>query len=273
MLLKTLDVHVKGSQPYASATLYLYEASRELMTNVRPLIIVCPGGGYAYTSDREDDPIAMQFTAMGYHTAVLRYSVEPARFPTALEEVGSLIRQAREHSEAWRIDPERIAVVGFSAGGHLACSYCALWRESWVAEDLHTTPDMLRPNGMILGYPVITSGPRAHHDSFRCLLGDRYEEKKADLSLENCVTDAMPPAFVWHTQADPVVPVQNSLMLVSAMTDKHIPVEFHMFRNGQHGLSLANWVTQAASGACIEPPVTQWIPLVRTWLENWRKHD
>ncbi|MGN0778056.1 MAG: alpha/beta hydrolase [Aristaeellaceae bacterium] len=273
MLVKHLDVRVKGSQDSVPATVYLYEPSQELMTNVRPLIVVCPGGGYCYTSDREADPIAMQFVAMGYHAAVLRYSVAPARFPTALEELGSLIRQARENSAAWQIDPERIAVVGFSAGGHLVCSYCALWREPWVAQDLNTTADMLRPNGMILGYPVISSGPWAHHDSFQCLLGERYEAMKDELSMEKRVSDALPPAFIWHTQADPVVPVQNSLMLVAAMTDKHIPVEFHMFQNGRHGLALANWVTQASIGAGVEPPAAQWIPLLTTWLDNWRKKD
>lgn len=273
MTLEKLSIQVEGSQPYAQVSLYLIDASTEFLNNERPLIVVCPGGAYAFTSDREAEVVALQFNAMGYHAAVLRYSVEPARFPTALLEVGSVIRLARENSEKWHIDPDRIAVVGFSAGGHLACSYCCLWHESWVAEKLGATSEQLKPNGMILGYPVITSGKWAHHGSFHNLLGDAYEARKDSLSLENCITDAVPPAFVWHTWEDGSVPVQNSLMLVSALTEKKIPAEFHMFRHGCHGLGLANWITQSKSGACVEPAAAQWTPLVHTWLEDWRKHD
>lgn len=273
MIYKQLNVSVKGSMPDLKATAYLMEHSPELATNVRPLIIVCPGGGYSFTSDREADPIALQFNAMGYHAAILRYSVSPVRFPTALLELGSLIRQIRENSEAWHVDPDRIAVIGFSAGGHLACSYCCLWNEPWVAEALGVSAGLLRPNGMILGYPVITSGAKAHQGSFISLLGDEYEARKEELSLEKRITDAVPPAFVWHTWEDPAVPVENSLLLVSAMTEKRIPVEFHMFQHGQHGLSLGNWVTRNPSGDCVEPTIAPWIPLLNTWLDGWRQHD
>ncbi|MBQ8653809.1 MAG: alpha/beta hydrolase [Clostridia bacterium] len=273
MTLEKINVLTEGSQPYANATLYLIDASDEFMTNVRPLIIVCPGGGYGFTSDREAEVVALQFNAMGYHAAVLRYSVAPARFPTALLEVGQVVLQARANSEKWHIDPDRIAVVGFSAGGHLACSYGCLWSQKWVAEKLNAETEQLRPNGMILGYPVITSGEKAHHGSFHNLLGDEYDAKKAAVSLENCISEDVPPAFIWHTWEDGAVPVENSILLASALAEKKIPAELHIFQHGQHGLGLANWVTQSRSGACVEPPAQQWIPLVRTWLEGWRKHD
>lgn len=273
MDLRKLNVQVEGSQPHVQATLYLIDPSPELKTNDRPLIVICPGGAYAFTSDREAELVALQFSAMGYHAAVLRYSVAPARFPTALLELGSLIRQARDNSAQWHIDPNKIAVVGFSAGGHLACSYCCLWQESWIAETLGTTTEQLRPNGMILGYPVITSGQWAHHGSIMNLLGDDYDARKDEFALENRVTDAVPPAFIWHTWEDGSVPVQNSLMFVSAMTEKKIPVEYHIFRHGGHGLSLANWVTQGAGGGDLAPAATQWMPLVHTWLEDWRLND
>lgn len=268
MIFHQLNVTNPSSQPYVKASVYLYEAHASLHTNVRPMILVCPGGGYTMTSDREADMVAMQFNAMGYHSAVLHYSVAPARFPTALLEVASFVRQLRENSKEWNIDPDRIAVVGFSAGGHLACSYCCLWNEPWVAQALGCDSELLRPNGMILGYPVITSGEFAHHGSFHNLLGEEYEAKKEALSLENRITDAVPTAFIWHTWEDGSVPVQNSLMLVSQLTAQKIPCEFHMFQPGGHGLSLSNWITNTV----VEAP-QQWIPLVHTWLEAWRQHE
>ena len=273
MILEKLNIQVETSLPYATATMYLLDASHEFMTNERPLIIVCPGGAYAVTSDREAEMVALQFNAMGYHAAVVRYSCQPARFPTALLEVGNVVRQARENSEKWHIDPNKIAIIGFSAGGHLTCSYCCLWNESWVAEALGTSTEMLKPNGMLLGYPVITSGEYTHEGSIQNLLGERCEEMRDSLSLEKRVTEAVPPAFIWHTWEDGSVPVQNSLMLVTAMTEKKIPAELHVFRHGAHGLGLANWITQSASGSCVDDAAAQWIPLLNTWLEDWRKND
>lgn len=119
----------------------------------------------------------------------------------------------------------------------------------------------------ILGYPVITSGEFAHRDSFRNLLGDAYEEKKEQLSLEKCVGSQVPRAFVWHTFEDEAVPVQNSLLLVNALVENRIPTEFHMFENGGHGLSLANRQTNTV-GHGPECAAAAWIPLVHRWMEN-----
>ena len=271
MLIKELNVAVQGSQPYLKASVYLHELDETFTFPTRPLIIVCPGGGYRFTSAREADPIALQFNAMGYHAAILRYSVSPgAHFPTALLELGNLLSQIRSHSEEWHVDPDRIAVIGFSAGGHLACSYCCLWNEPWVAETLGVPTEQLRPNGMLLSYPVITSGEKAHQGSFQELLGDEYEARKDELSLEHRVTEAVPPAFIWHTWEDGSVPVENSLLLVSALAAKKIPCEFHVFQHGGHGLSLANWTVNNFTD---DLPCAQWIPLLHTWLERWRKHD
>lgn len=264
----TLDIKNKGSMEYAALYLYLLDDSRDIHIHKRPMVIVCPGGAYAFTSDREAEIVAMQFLAMGYHSAVLRYSVAPAVFPVAALELGSAVAQIRAHAEEWGVHPEQIVTAGFSAGGHMAASYCMFWNREWMAQELDTEKEMLRPNAMILGYPVITSGEFAHQGSFHNLLGGEYETKKEGLSLENCVGAQTPRAFVWHTYEDGSVPVQNSMLLVDALLKNHIPVEFHMFEKGGHGLSLANRLTNTV-GCGPEKAAGAWVFLTHQWMENW----
>lgn len=263
------DIKNENSMEYVKLTLYLLDDSPEIMIHRRPVIVICPGGGYAMTSDREAEIIALQYCAMGYHTAVLRYSVAPAVYPTALMELGTSVALLRKNAAAWNIDTDKIAVSGFSAGGHLAGNYGMFWNRPWLAEKLGVTSEELRPNAMILCYPVITSGEFAHDDSFRNLLADQYEEKKQQLSLENCVSADTPRTFIWHTYEDPAVPVQNSLLLVNELVKQHIPVEFHMFEKGTHGLSLANRLSLAGPDMPPEPSAAEWIHLVHLWLERW----
>lgn len=264
----TLDVKNKGSMEYAALNLYLIDDSESIHIHKRPIVVVCPGGAYSFTSDREAEIVALQFLAMGYHAAVLRYSVAPAVFPAAALELGSAVLQLRRHSEEWNIDSGRIVIAGFSAGGHMAASYCMLWHKEWMAGELGVTTEALRPNGMILGYPVITSGEYAHRDSFRNLLGKDYETKKQELSLEFCVGEQVPRTFIWHTGEDASVPVQNSLLLVNELVKNHIPTELHIFEKGGHGLALANRLTNTV-GCGPECAAGAWVSLVHQWMENW----
>ena len=265
---ETYDIKNSGSQEYAALHLYLLDDSKEINIHKRPMIIICPGGGYHFTSDREAEIVALQFAAMGYHTAVLRYSVEPAVFPAAILEVAKSVTLIREHAAEWFVDPEKIAVLGFSAGGHLAASYSLFWHQDWMAEKMGVEKEVLRPNAMILCYPVITSGEYAHKGSFMNLLGEDYEAKKEEFSLENCVTENAPRAFIWHTYEDKAVPIQNSLFLVNALVQHGIPVEYHIFQKGAHGLALANRLTGSV-GHGPERAASAWIQLVHQWLENW----
>ncbi len=271
MLYEKMDVKNENSMDYAALYLYLQDHSADIAIERRPMVLVCPGGGYAFTSDREAEAIALQFLAMGYHAAVLRYSVAPAVYPTALLEVGRSVALIREHAVTWHVHPDQIAVCGFSAGGHLAGNYCMFWSEEWVAKALSCRKEDLRPNAMILGYPVVTSGEYAHRDSFKCLLGEDYEQKQGALSLENCVNADTPRAFIWHTYEDGAVPVQNSLLLASALVAQKIPVELHIFEKGGHGLALANRLTQGHGGSTIEPAAAEWIEMVHKWMESWTR--
>ena len=148
---------------------------------LRPAVIVCPGGGYWFCSDREAEPIVMQFLSMGCHSFCLYYSVAPENhFPVSLWEAAKAVALVRAHSEEWLVDPEQIYVCGFSAGGHLACSLGMFWNRGFVYEPLGLTAEQVKPNGMILGYPVITSGEFAHRGSFECLLRKEGQKLTVD---------------------------------------------------------------------------------------------
>ena len=269
MIQQTIQLKMAGSLPKACLKTYLIEDSAEFKIKNRPVVIVCPGGGYCYLSDREGEILALQYAAMGCHAVVLNYSIAPAVYPAALLELAATVKLLREKAEEWHIDVDKIIVEGSSAGGHLAASYGMFWKEDFIAEELKV-PDsereILRPNAMILNYPVITSGEFAHRDSFTNLLGERYEELVEKMSLEKQVNQDTPQAFIWHTYTDGCVPVENSLLLVSAMKKAGIPVEFHMYPQGGHGLSLANELTESPEGHEIEPCCQSWISLVRTWI-------
>ena len=267
MLHNTYSICAEGSAPDAKLITYIQEYSPAMKMNIRPLILICPGGGYGYTSDREAESMALQFLAMGYHAAVLRYSCAPARYPTALLELASCMKMIREHAKEWNVAEDKIVVQGCSAGGHLAASFGMFWREDFIAEALKVQDrEILRPNGMVLCYPVITSGEFAHRGSFENLLGDRTELLEK-MSLEKQVNENTPRAFIWHTFEDGSVPVENSLLLAGAMRRAGIPIEFHLYPRGGHGLGLATKLTETADGRSVQPECAGWIHLAHTWLE------
>ena len=233
----------------------------------RPLVLICPGGAYARTSNREAEPIALQMTAMGYHAAVLRYSCVPAVYPTALHEVALSVKYLRDRAQQWHIDTDKILVMGFSAGGHLAASYGVFWQEEHMAEAAGCSQEELRPQGLILCYPVISSDEKiAHTESIRNLLGDSYEKLKEKMSLENQVTAQVPKTFLWHTFADETVPFWNSFRFVQALGEKGIPVEYHLYPEGKHGLSLATESVSDREKSTVEEGCQSWMPLLQSWL-------
>lgn len=236
-----------------------------------PLVLICPGGGYAMTSNREAEPIALQFNSMGYQAAVLRYSCAPAVYPTALCEVAQSVKLIREHAEDWNVDAEKIIVMGFSAGGHLAASYGVFWNESWLTEKMQCDKQLLKPNGLVLCYPVISSKEEiAHQDSIKNLLGESYPEMKEQVSLEDKVGKHTPKTFLWHTFTDPVVPFWNSFRFAEALGKAGVPMEYHLYPQGGHGLSLANEQTANEEGKGVEKVCQRWVPLLRSWmLENF----
>lgn len=208
---------------------------------LRPAMVVIPGGGYSMRSEREAEPIALQFIAADMAAFIVHYSVkEDAGFPRCLFEALTAIKTIREHAEEWNIDKEKIGIIGFSAGGHLAASVGAFWNHDFVREALGENA-LMKPNAAILSYPVITSGPMAHRGSFNNLIGKDTDEQLADfVSIEKQVTAHYPPTFLWHTATDDVVPVQNSILMANALASAQVPFELHIFPAGVHGLALCD---------------------------------
>lgn len=265
---ETFPIQVGESLPDTKLVTYIQDTYQEVGIPSRPLVLICPGGAYAYTSNREAEAFAMQFLAMGCHAAVLRYSCAPACYPTSLTELAYSMALIREKSQEWHVD--KILVLGCSAGGHLAASLGVFWQEEFLARALGKDNGCFRPDGLILCYPVITTGEYAHRGSVENLLKDMAKDPAwlAKMSLENQVTSLTPSTFIWHTFTDGSVPVENSLLFVGALRRAGVNTEFHMYPAGGHGLGLANRLTQTAGGDAIQEECATWISLVRTWIEK-----
>ncbi len=237
----------------------------------RPTVVICPGGGYGSTSDREAEPVAFKFIAADCNAVIVRYSCAPARFPCQIMELAWAVSKVRENAEEWNVDLNKISVMGFSAGGHLAASYGTHWNKDFVKEYFGFKGGENKPNGMILCYPVISGGEKAHRGSFNNLLGDKKNDPEmlSLLSCEKQVNEDTPPAFIWHTFEDTAVPVENSLMIASALAEKKINTELHIFPHGFHGLSLCNDIVFHPDNYHGEFDECQvWIDMAVRWLKN-----
>lgn len=207
----------------------------------RPAVIVFPGGAYGVCSHRESERIAVAYNYAGFNSFVLDYSVAPHRHPAPIKDAANAIKYVRKNAKEWNIDPEKIAIVGFSAGGHLAASISTLWNNDKVFTVDEIKSEQHKPNACILSYPVITSGEKAHRGSFNNLLGsDASIEDVEFFSLEKRVNKGTPPTFLWHTFEDQAVPVENSLLYASALAKHKVKCELHIYPVGPHGLSRAS---------------------------------
>ncbi len=231
-----------GGGHRATLTCYLPSNFEAIEINrKRPAIVICPGGGYSSCSRREAEPVALQYTAADMAAFVLDYSVkEDAGFPRCTLEALTAIKMVRENAEEWNIDPEKIVICGFSAGGHLAASAGAFWNADFAAE-VFDNVEHCKPNATVLCYPVISSGAWAHRGSFNCLVGEDASKELLDrVSIEKQVKETYPPTFLWHTATDGSVPVMNSIMMAEAFAEKKITFELHIYPTGVHGLSLSD---------------------------------
>lgn len=267
--IKDISRKLKNSEAIISA--YIPENSEEININKkRETIIICPGGGYEFTSDREAEPIALKFVAQGFNAVVIRYSIAPVRYPTALLELAETVIYVREKEKEWNVDTEKVIVCGFSAGGHLAGSLGVLWNNEIIEKYLDIKNEEVKPNAMILCYPVISSGEFAHKGSFDSLLGEKEAEiSRENLSLEKLVSIETPKTFLWHTFDDGTVPVQNSLLFSNALASNKVQFELHIYPSGVHGLGLCEEIT-AMNGRSehINSHIASWFNLACQWIKT-----
>ena len=232
------------------------------MTAATPAVIVCPGGGYVrLSSNHEGRQVAGYLNSLGMAAFVLRYRLGPRyHHPIELGDAQRAIRTLRFRATEWRLDPTRIGIMGFSAGGHLAMSASTMFDSG----DPHAVDPVdrvgSRPDFAVLAYPVISmSAPWTHQGSRQNLLGSAPDAALAKrLSGEFAVTKETPQTFIFHTNEDPAVPVENSLHYFLALRQAGISAEMHVFEKGPHGVGLAN------DDAALAP----WSALLATWLRS-----
>lgn len=242
-------------------TAYLHEDDQ-----IRPAMIIAPGGGYRMTAPGEAEPVAEKFYRKGYQTFVVIYSVVPAFIRemgplgyAPLKDFARAMRLVRANSEKWKTDPKKIAVCGFSAGAHLAGSLSVHWDKEVLADPVYEGISA-RPDAALLCYPVITSGKYAHADSFVALLGaDASKEKMEEMSLEKQVRKDMPPVFLWQTADDDAVPVENSYLMAESLRCMGVPFEHHVFASGPHGMGLADQDWKEKSWGDMYPLKTEYL--------------
>ena len=229
---------------------------------IRPALVICPGGAYQWRSPREKDSVAFEFLSKGYQVFIAEYSVgDKAKEYRPLRELAEAVRTIRSRHEEWHIDPGKIAVLGFSAGGHLAASLGTFWNDP----ELDLGADS-RPDAMILCYPVISTKEFAHEESVRHVTGDD-PVLKDKLHLPDHVSSDFPPTFLWHGGEDTSVPPENSLMLAVKLKQCRVPFEYHLFETGVHGISTCTQEVESPDEVC-----RQWVSLCKTWINRRFKY-
>lgn len=217
----------------------------------RRAVLILPGGGYHHLCPREGEPVARKFFANGYNTFTLHYSVstvtdclveKESGLPKPFTEVLKAAAHIRRNAEKYNIDPEKLVVIGFSAGGHLAACLATLWNKEPLLRAVNVTKEEVKPNAAILSYPLTyidRTWCEAH--AFAPLFrgfSDLDTVIRLFSPTQNVEKDTC-PCFLWHNADDTVVPVDHSLKMAQALADKKIPFELHIFPEGDHGLSLS----------------------------------
>ena len=248
----------KGSAPEDIPSIQLYQPPADKATGAA--IVVCPGGGYAGLAPHEGHDVAVWLNSIGVTAVVLKYRLGRFgyRHPVMLGDAQRAIRTARAKAAEWKIDPNRIGIMGFSAGGHLTSTAATKFDNGDPNASDPIERQSSRPDVAILCYAVVTmADPFAHAGSRKNLLGDAPSPELIDLlSNEKQVTDQTPPTFLFHTEDDKAVPVENSLLFAAALRKAKVPHELHVYETGRHGVGLAP----------TNPALSTWTKLLENWL-------
>ncbi len=244
---------------------YLREKDPDNPDHVYPAMIVVPGGSYTHIPEQQAETLAMAFANMGYQAFYLRYSFVDEKqplHPAPLIELAKSMSLLRQNASEWLIDPERIAIAGFSVGGHIAALYNDYWHSQWLTKQAAVTADEIQPQAILLGYPVIS--PKLGFPVKEGMLA-QWTDDPDTIAADEHVNNQNAPTFIWATTDDPLVPSANSLAYANALGQAKIPFELHLFRHGPHGLALANHLTAWKRDAN-QPHVAHWLKLAEEWL-------
>lgn len=258
-------IYFNKAVPNAYLTTYV----SELKQTKHDAILVIPGGGYAEVcSDREGHPIAMAFAARGVNAFVLEYTVKPNDPYLPLTEASLAMKFIKEHAEEYAIDPERVFVVGFSAGGHLAATLGTMWNDAVLAERAGDLAGLNRPAGMLLCYAV--TNHIGNETTLRNLLGEHFSDAYLHaFAVNERVSADTCPAFLVHTGEDECVPVEkNALVMATALSKIGIPYEMHIYPKGPHGMALADGNTSCGNPAWIDAAYARWVDDSIIWMKR-----
>ncbi|MDR2827894.1 MAG: alpha/beta hydrolase [Acholeplasmatales bacterium] len=251
----------------ATLTSYIPEYNTEMGNIKRHTVLVIPGGGYDRVSKREGEPVALYYLSLGYNVFVLDYTTkekEVRKFPYQLLESMAAVILVNKITTQYDGTRNDISVVGFSAGGHLACSLGLLGNNEKFKKMLDVSED-IKVKNMILAYPVISHNVPTHEGSFNNLVSTEYSY--SDISLEQYVKEDSPSLFIWATSTDESVPIQNTLVLCHKYAVLKKKFELHIYEKGNHGLSLAT-MQVCANYKELDPNIKDWIRLSSCFIEK-----
>lgn len=299
MLVETIQLD--EINPQVTLTTYVLTDSKDLLNGKkRPAMLICPGGAYLHCTDRESEPVALRFAAMGYHAFVLRYNVYSEAtdsfedifggkklevrprtvYPAPIHDIAKAMTYINDHSGEWVVDTEKIGLCGFSAGGHNVLNFSVKYDKPIITDVFDA--EKVKPALVIAGYPISDyvfmnqylhekdpGGLGVFKISNLSLFGEELpnEDKLTDMSPSCQVTSSTPPMFLWGTAGDKTVPIQHSTMMATALAAKGIPFELHIYEEGDHGLALATQAT-SQSREELNEIASDWINAAEIWLEK-----
>lgn len=266
MLCKTIYLKEDNNNVY----LKTYIIGEYAKASARDCVLILPGGGYNFCALHEDEPVARSFMYRGLNCFSLFYTVgEGASLDVCLKEISLAVAHIRNNAAEYNIDPDRIFLCGFSAGGHLAASMGTLWDKDIAAFDGMEYGEN-RPAGMIISYGACTLGEYSHELSRLFVYGKKEltDEEIERLSPDKNVSENTVPAFIWHTANDEVVNVGNSLAMAKALVDGGIPTEVHIYPFGWHGLSVCCDGIADDSTDLNNKHVSGWVSHCARWIKT-----